>query len=62
MIKCYELAEVSAVQHFAYFQLPFAATFGVLVFNETIRANLVLGAGLIVMSGLFTLWRQRRAG
>lgn len=62
LIKCYELAEVSAVQPFAYFQLVFAAALGVLVFNETIRANVAFGAGLIVAAGLFTLWRQRQAG
>ncbi|MEM7732539.1 MAG: DMT family transporter [Pseudomonadota bacterium] len=62
LIKCYELAEVSAVQPFAYFQLVFAAALGVTVFNETIRANLAMGAGLIVAAGLFTLWRQRQAG
>ncbi|MEM6587561.1 MAG: DMT family transporter [Pseudomonadota bacterium] len=61
LIKCYELAEVSAVQPFAYFQLVFAAALGITVFNETIRANVALGAGLIVAAGLFTLWRQRQA-
>ncbi|MEL7279637.1 MAG: DMT family transporter [Pseudomonadota bacterium] len=62
LIKCYELAEVSAVQPFAYFQLVFAAALGVAVFGETIRINVAFGAGLIVMAGLFTLWRQRQAG
>ncbi|MEL7254116.1 MAG: DMT family transporter [Pseudomonadota bacterium] len=61
LIKCYELAEVSAVQPFAYFQLVFAAALGITVFNETVRANVALGAGLIVAAGLFTLWRQRQA-
>ena len=62
LIKCYELAEVSAVQPFAYFLLVFAAARGGAVFNETIRANVAFGAGLIVMAGLFTLWRQRQTG
>ncbi|MEO0751409.1 MAG: DMT family transporter [Pseudomonadota bacterium] len=62
LIKCYELAEVSAVQPFAYFQLVFAAALGVLVFDEVIRTNVALGAGLVVVAGLFTLWRQRQAG
>ncbi|MEM9241519.1 MAG: EamA/RhaT family transporter, partial [Pseudomonadota bacterium] len=61
LIKCYELAEVSAVQPFAYFQLVFASALGVLVFSESIEANVALGAGLVVAAGLFTLWRQRRA-
>jgi drug/metabolite transporter (DMT)-like permease len=62
LIKCYELAEASAVQPFAYLQLAFASALGIVVFGETIRLNVALGAGLIVAAGLFTLWRQRQAG
>jgi drug/metabolite transporter (DMT)-like permease len=61
LIKCYELAEASSVQPFAYFQLVFASTLGILVFDETIRLNVAAGAALIVGAGLFTLWRERRA-
>jgi drug/metabolite transporter (DMT)-like permease len=60
LIKCYEVAEASAVQPFAYLQLVFAATLGVVVFGEAIRANVALGAGIVVAAGLFTLWRERR--
>ena len=60
LIKCYELAEASAVQPFAYFQLVFASIVGVSVFGETIRLNVALGAALIVAAGLFTLWRERQ--
>ena len=61
LIKCYEVAEASSVQPFAYLQLVFASALGVLVFGETIRLNVALGAALIVGAGLFTLWRQRQA-
>jgi len=61
LIKCYEVAEASAVQPFAYLQLMFASTIGILAFSETIRLNVALGGALIVGAGLFTLWRQRRA-
>lgn len=61
LIKCYELAEASAVQPFAYLQLVFASILGILVFNETIRMNVALGTTLIVAAGLFTLWRERRS-
>lgn len=60
LIKCYEVAEASAVQPFAYLQLVFASLIGLLVFSETIRTNVALGAALIVSAGLFTLWRQRQ--
>ncbi|MEM7075188.1 MAG: DMT family transporter [Pseudomonadota bacterium] len=61
LIKCYEVAEASAVQPFAYLQLVFASLIGVTVFSETIRTNVAAGAALIVGAGLFTLWRQRKA-
>ncbi len=61
LIRVYELAEANAVQPFAYFQLVFASTMGVVLFGETIRANVIIGASLIVGAGLFTLWRERRA-
>lgn len=60
LIKCYEVAEASAVQPFAYFQLVFASLIGIAVLGETLRANVVLGASLIVAAGLFTLWRERK--
>lgn len=62
LIKCYEVAEASAVQPFAYLQLVFASMIGIAVFSETIRANVALGAGIVVAAGLFTLWRQRVRG
>jgi drug/metabolite transporter (DMT)-like permease len=48
------------VQPFAYLQLVFASAIGLLVFGETIRPNVALGAALVVGAGLFTLWRARR--
>ncbi len=59
LIRSYELAEASAVQPFAYLQLPFAAALGVLIFAETLRANVILGAAIVVGAGVFTLWRAR---
>lgn len=60
MIKCYEVAEASSVQPFAYLQMPFASAIGILVFGESLRLTVVLGASLIVGAGLFTLWRERQ--
>ncbi|CUH69807.1 carboxylate/amino acid/amine transporter [Thalassovita autumnalis] len=60
LIKCYEVAEASAVQPFAYLQLVFASALGVTLFDETIRWNVALGASIIVAAGLFTLWRERQ--
>ena len=62
MIRAYEVAEASAVQPFAYLQLVFASTLGLIAFNETLRTNVVIGAAMIVAAGLFTLWRARVKG
>ncbi len=59
LIKTYELAEASAVQPFAYLQLVFASTLGIVVFGEGIEGNVVIGASIVVAAGLFTLWRAR---
>ena len=60
LIRCYEVAEASAVQPFAYLQLVFVSVIGLSVFGETIRPNVAMGVALIVAAGLFTWWRQRR--
>lgn len=60
LIKCYEMAEASAVQPFAYFHLVWSAILGISVFGEVLRPAVVVGAALVVAAGLFTLWRERR--
>ncbi|WP_238372314.1 DMT family transporter [Heliomarina baculiformis] len=60
LIRCYEAAEASAVQPFAYFQLVFASAIGMIVFGEVLRTNVAIGAAIIVAAGLFTLWRERQ--
>ena len=60
LIRCYEVAEASAVQPFAYLQLVFVSILGITVFSETIRTNVAIGAAMIVAAGLFTLWRERQ--
>lgn len=59
LIKCYEVAEASAVQPFAYLQLVFASSIGILIFDESLRPNVAIGGAVVVMAGLFTLWRAR---
>ncbi|MGJ8618279.1 MAG: DMT family transporter [Sulfitobacter sp.] len=58
LIRCYEVAEASAVQPFAYLQLVFATIIGITLFGETVRLNVAIGAGIIVAAGLFTFWRE----
>ncbi|WP_425053256.1 DMT family transporter [Psychromarinibacter sp. S121] len=61
LIRVYEVAEASSVQPFAYFQLVFASTMGVLVFGEAIEPSTALGAAVIVGAGLFALWREHQS-
>ena len=60
LIRCYEVAAASAVQPFAYLQLVFASIIGISIFGEDVRANVAIGAALIVAAGLFTFWRERQ--
>lgn len=61
LIKCYEIAEASAVQPFAYLQLVWAALLGVALFGEVLTLPVIIGAALVIAAGLFTLWRERAA-
>ncbi len=58
LMKCYEMAEASAVQPFAYFHLFWTAILGITVFGEDLRTAVIIGTGLIISAGLFTLWRE----
>ena len=60
LIKCYEVAEASAVQPFAYLQVIWASMIGIIIFEEQITTNVLIGACIIVGAGLFTLWRERK--
>lgn len=61
LIRCYAVAEAGTVQPFAYLQLVFSSTIGLTVFDESLRWTTVLGGGVIILSGLFTIWRERSA-
>jgi drug/metabolite transporter (DMT)-like permease len=60
LIKCYEAAEASAVQPFAYLHFVFASAIGVFIFAETLRLNVAIGTGIIIAAGLFAIWRERK--
>ncbi|MCU0907758.1 MAG: DMT family transporter [Rhodobacteraceae bacterium] len=59
LIRAYDVAEASAVQPFAYFQLVWVTILGVTLFGEVLRWNVVVGALIVVAAGLFTLWREQ---
>ena len=60
LIKCYELSEASSLQPFAYLQLLFATIIGLWIFSEKLEVHVVMVAFLVVLSGLFAIWRERQ--
>jgi drug/metabolite transporter (DMT)-like permease len=54
-------APVSVVAPFRYTRLLFLAALGIVVLGERVTVPLVLGASLIIGSGLYALARERRA-
>jgi drug/metabolite transporter (DMT)-like permease len=43
---------------YRYIRLPFAMTLGILVFGEHPDTLTLTGAALIVVAGLYTMWRE----
>lgn len=62
LIKCYEQAEASAVQPFAYLQLVFVTVIAMSFFGESTDLPTVIGATIVVGAGLFTALRERQLG
>jgi len=60
LMKAMRTGEVSAVTPFRYTRLLFGVACGVLLFGERLSLPMLVGCGLIVVSGLFILWRGRQ--
>ncbi len=61
LIKALDSTKASTIQPFAYLQLVFASTIGILVFGDSLDPMLIAGSAVIVGSGLFALQRERQA-
>ena len=61
LIKALDSTKASTIQPFAYLQLVFASTIGILVFGDSLDPMLIVGSAVIVGSGLFALQRERKA-
>lgn len=62
LIVSIRIAEISKVTPYRYSRLLFLLAIGVVVFDERPNWLVLLGAGLIVISGLYTMWRERKVG
>lgn len=60
LMKAMRSGDVSAVTPFRYTRLLFGIAVGVTLFGERPDLATWIGSGLIVLSGLFIMWRGRR--
>ena len=58
MINAFKHSEASILQPFTYFQLVFVSIIGVLMFNEKLESEIVIGSLIVISAGLFTYWRE----
>ena len=58
MVKTLQVAEASVVQPFSYLQLVFGSIIGVTIFSESVDLMIIVGALVVIGSGLFTTWRE----
>ncbi|MDX1785009.1 MAG: DMT family transporter, partial [Roseovarius sp.] len=60
LMKAMRIGEVSAVTPFRYTRLLFGLALGIVLFGESLSLSMLIGSGLIVVSGLFILWRGKQ--
>ncbi|MCI9865403.1 DMT family transporter [Rhizobium skierniewicense] len=61
VVKAFRLAPVSLLAPFQYFEIISATVLGYVLFSDFPTASKWLGIVIIVTSGLFIIWRERRA-
>ena len=59
--KTCETAEASAVQPFAYLQIVFVSVIGITIYDEVLLPQVVAGAVIVVLAGLYALLQTRHA-
>ena len=62
LIRCYEVAEASSVQPFAYLQIVLVSLIGIVVYGEVLRTPVLVGGAIVVAAGLFALLHTKRQG
>lgn len=60
IVAAMRVGEVSFVTPFRYARLVFALVIGIAIFDESPDALTLIGAAIIVASGIYTVWRDRR--
>jgi drug/metabolite transporter (DMT)-like permease len=62
LTESYRYAPASVVAPFDYTAMIWAFLFGFALFGELPSAFVFVGAAIVVASGLFIIWRERRLG
>lgn len=60
LMKAMRVGEVSAVTPFRYTRLLFGVALGVLLFDECLSLSMLIGCGLILLSGILIFWHSKR--
>jgi drug/metabolite transporter (DMT)-like permease len=60
--ESYRHASASVVAPFAYVSMLWSVAFGYFLFAEVSAPVVLIGAGIVIASGLFVIWRERRLG
>lgn len=61
IVAAMRVGDVATVTPFRYTRLIFAMILGILVFGERPDAPTLIGAAIVIASGLYTLWREKAA-
>lgn len=61
MVASMRVGEVGFVAPFRYTRIVFGLTLGVFLFGERLDGWMIIGALIIVSSGLYSFWRETRA-
>ena len=59
LITSLRLGELSAIMPFRYSRIVFLIILGFLVFGERPTASMLIGSNLILISGLYIMWREK---
>lgn len=62
LTSAYRFAPVGVIAPFEYVSMVLALVIGYMLFDEVPTVAMLAGAGLIVLAGLFIIWRERQLG
>ena len=58
MINAFKFSEASLLQPFTYLHLVFVSIIGVVIFDEVLEFEVLIGSAIVISAGLFTFWRE----